>query len=577
MMKRLIPYFTLVSLLLLVISALPLVGQDTTVTAEAVGQANLRTSTFVESDLVGDITAGTRYPVIGRSDLYPWLLLGNPETSAPLGWVFAELVTVQGNVNTVPFSSEVIGAAPAATPTLAQATVDPAITATPTLPPVGVALPVQPIESPTPDFTNVVSGLLNGEVNIRFGPGVDYPRIGVAFAGEQFQITAYHTQLPWLQIRYPDAPNGFGWVAEDLLDVQGDIFSLPAISQTNFNLPTLTPTPNVIETSAILGATAVPLSPEFAALGNEVWNIVLSNGFDPQTSRFGALFVMDLQTGEAMTFGSQFAFSGTSITKVAILDRLYETLSSPPDTRTAVDIANTMICSENVATNRLLEIIGGGDVYAGANETTKLFRDLGLEKSFITAPYTIPGATQQPPSSPILLPTTIADQVKANPDLSNQLAVDDMGWMLASIYQCAYQNKGPLIEDFDGQYDPRECRQMLHVMSNNTVDALLKAGVPEDTRVAHKHGWVDETHGNAAVFFTPGGDYVAVIMLHQPEWLFFGESLPVMAEVSRTIYNYYNPDAPIEAIRDGFIPEAPTCNFAGTPLIDDLTNPFFDQ
>jgi beta-lactamase class A len=114
-------------------------------------------------------------------------------------------------------------------------------------------------------------------------------------------------------------------------------------------------------------------------------------------------------------------------------------------------------------------------------------------------------------------------------------------------------------------------------MSNNTVDALLKAGVPEDTRVAHKHGWINDTHGNAAVFFTPGGDYVIVMMLFQPEWLNFQESLPVIAEVSRQVYNYYNPEAPMPAIRDGFIPEAGTYNFAGTPLIDDLTAATFDQ
>jgi hypothetical protein len=33
----------------------------------------------------------------------------------------------------------------------------------------------------------------------------------------------------------------------------------------------------------------------------------------------------------------------------------------------------------------------------------------------------------------------------------------------------------------------------------------------------------------------------------------------------------------MEAIRDGFIPEAGSCNFAGTPLIDDLQSATFDQ
>jgi beta-lactamase class A len=438
-------------------------------------------------------------------------------------------------------------------------------------------VPQTPAATATPDFSNVISGVLSGEVNIRLGPGVEYARVGVGSAGEQFEITAWHTQLPWLQVRYAASPNGQAWIARDLLEINGDLFSLPSISQMTFNLPALTPTLPVLESSAILGGTPVPLSPAFAQLGSQLWDIVLENGFDPATSRFGSLFVMDLQTGEALAFGPEYAFSGTSIQKVAILTSLYGVLNNPPDTRVAIDIANTMICSENVATNNLLRMVGNGNVWSGANAVTTFLRELGLRHTFLTAPYTIPNQTPEPPIEAVELLTTDADQTKANADLSNQMTVDEMGQLLGSIYQCAYQDRGPLLERFGNQYDPRECRQMLHVMSNNTVDALLKAGVPEDTRVAHKHGWIDDTHGNAAVFFTPGGDYVIVMMLYQPTWLNFQESLPTIAEVSRQVYNYYNPDAPMEAIRDGFIPEAGSCNFAGSLLIDDLTSGIFDE
>ncbi|HLV36871.1 MAG TPA: serine hydrolase [Spirillospora sp.] len=570
-MKRLI----LGSVIVVIVTVIPALAQQPTgVTAEAIGQANLRANTDVESFLVGEITSGTRYPVLARSEFYPWLLLGDPATNQPIGWVFAELVTVQGNLNSLPFSTQIVdpNAVPTSTPAPASAA-EP--TATQEL--VGVILANAPTHTPTPDLSNVIAGELNGEVNIRLGPGVEYDRIGVGRAGDRFEIVAWHTQLPWLQVRYPDSPNGYAWIARDLLDINGDVTSLPSLSQTVFNLPTLTPTQPVLQSSAILGGTPVPLSPEFAALGSRLWDIILSNGFDPATSRFGALFVMDLQTGEALAFGTEYAFSGTSIQKIAILSRLYGVLNAPPDTRTAINIANTMICSENSATNDLLRLIGNGNVWSGAAEVTRFERELGLQNTFITAPYTIPGRTPEPPVQAVELPTTTANQVKANADLSNQMTVDEMGQLLGSIYQCAYQNRGPLLERFGDQYEPRECRQMLHVMSNNTVDALLKAGVPEDTRVAHKHGWIEDTHGNAALFFTPGGDYVIVMMLFQPTWLNFQESLPVIAEVSRQVYNFYNPDAPLEAIREGFIPEAGSCNFAGSPLIDDLTSAVFDE
>jgi uncharacterized protein YraI len=571
-MQRLIPLVLIAGLIVSVLT-LPVLAQSS-VTAEALGQANLRATTDVSSNLVGQITSGTRYPVMGRSEFFPWILIADPATNQPMGWVFAELVNIQGNLNAVPFSSLIIepGAAPTATP-FAPDAVEPS----PTQGLVGVFIPATATLQPTPDFSNVVSGRLNGEVNIRFGPGVEYDRLGIGQPGDQFEITGWHTQLPWLQVRYETSPNGYAWIAQDLLDVQGDVTSLPSLSQLIFNLPTLTPTPPVLETGAILGGSPVPLSPEFAQLGSQLWDIVLDAGFDPVTSRFGALFLMDMQTGEALGFGTEFAFSGTSIQKVSILNRLYGMLNSPPDIATAADIANTMICSENVATNNLLRLIGNGNVWSGAAEVTRFERELGLKNTFITAPYTIPNQTPEPPIAAVELPQTDADQTRTNIDLSNQMTVDEMGQLLGSVYQCAYQGRGPLLERFGDQYEPHECRQMLHVMSNNTVDALLKAGVPEDTRVAHKHGWIDDTHGNAAVFFTPGGDYVIVMMLYQPTWLNFQESLPVIAEVSRQVYNYYNPDAPMDAIRDGFIPETANCNFAGSPLIDDLTASIFDQ
>jgi len=569
-MKRLLLTF---GLLLCFAVTLSLAQQSTGVTAQAIGQANLRADDNIDSALVGEIANGTLYPVIGRSEFFPWVLLGEPDTFAPKGWVYNTLVTVNGNVNVVPFSNLIINESVPTPLPLATAAANQSQTQSNTVP-----SPTVVNVTPTATITAFgVSGIATGEINIRYGPGVEYPRVGVAYAGDRYEITGYHTQFPWVRIRFDGVPNNQAWIAQGLLDIEGNVFNTQAITQARLTLPTLTPTPSVISASSIAGQDAVPLSTGFQVLGSDLWNLVLDNGFDPETSRFGALFIMDLQTGEALTFGDNFAFSGTSVNKISIMAALYEVLDSAPTVEQATDIANTMICSENVATNRLLSIVGGGNEYDGAEAVTRFLNNLGLNRSFLTAPFIILGATPEPPPRPIPLPETTANQEKANPDFSNQITVSDMGALLANVYECGYGDGGPLIETFEGRIEPRECRQMLHVMSNNTVDALLKAGVPFDTRVAHKHGWIDDTHGNAAVFFTPGGDYVIASMMFQPEWLNFQESLPVIAEISRRVYNYYNPDAPQPIVRDGFIPEAGTCNFAGDPLVGDLMQPVWDD
>ena len=551
---------------LFMFASLALAQQQSAVTAQALGQANLRADDSIDSAQVGEITSGAAYPVLGRSQSYPWLLLGSPGSTIPIGWVYETLVAVSGRLEQVPFSDFQVDTSPA---TATASNVEIALSVSPPSP-TGEEPSLQPTATVTAARFGV-TGEVIGEVNIRYGPGINYPRVGVAQAGQRFDITGYHTQFPWVRVLFESVPNEQAWIARDLLRISGDLFSTAAISQTRFNLPPLTATPLAI--SGGLGE-QVPLSTGFQILANHLWNLVLERGFDPQTSRFGALFVMDLESGEAFGFGDDIAFSGTSINKIAILTALYTQLDGPPSISVATDIANTMICSENVATNRLLSILGGGNTYYGAEAVSNFYERLGWSRSFITAPFTTIG-TPEPPPGPIKLPKTSADQVKANPDLSNQLTVSESGALLSSIYRCAYQEEGPLIETFGDEIEPRECRQILHVMSSNTVDALLKAGVPARTRVAHKHGWIPDTHGNAALFFTPGGDYVIAMMLFQPQWLNFQESLPLIAEVSRRVYNYFNPEGPQAEIRDGFIPEAGSCNYYGDPLVVDIMQPIW--
>lgn len=566
----------------LLIAPLRQAAQSNTITATATNEANYRNQPSIEGDLLGQMVIGTPYPVVGRSEFFPWLLLGDPVSLQPIGWVFRDIVTVNGELFTVPFSTLIVdGNAAPLLPTTAPATgaVSPAqASVTPTLG--AAATTVAP--SATPIFN--VAGSVQGEVNVRYGPGVDYARVGVAQAGDRFQITGYHTQFPWVRIRYEASPTGEAWISESLLQIEGDIFSTDAVTATVLNLPTLTPTPSVIQSSRNLGDNAAPLSPEFAALGNQLFEGILARGFDPQTSRFASLFVLDLQTNEAITFGNEIAYRGTSVNKISILARLYGTLPQPPDEFLATDIANTMICSENSATNRLLSTIGAGDEWIGAEEVTDMMTTLGLDSSFLLAPYTVDPENPPLPPAPIPVPETGVDQRIAAPEPYNQVTVDDLGWLLASMYQCAYEESGPLLENYPGLYEPRECRQMIHVMASNTVDGLLKAGVPAETRVAHKHGWVSDTHSNAGIFFTPGGDYVVSMALHSAQidatgnrYLAFPESLPVLAETSRSIYNYFNPEVPMPAIREGFIPDAPTCNFRGDPLVADLQQSIWDQ
>ena len=79
----------------------------------------------------------------------------------------------------------------------------------------------------------------------------------------------------------------------------------------------------------------------------------------------------------------------------------------------------------------------------------------------------------------------------------------------------------------------------------NEEGNLIRFGVPDGVPVSHKHGWIPDTHGDAGVVFTPGGDYVIVEYLHLPgQWLQSDISFPILREISRAVYNYFNFDEP---------------------------------
>ncbi len=544
----------LLLLALALLTAWPALSQSPApVTAEALGQANLRAAAAVESELRGEIYHGQRWPVLARSEFYPWYLLGDARGQA-MGWVYADLVILDGDSQSLPLSTQVVPANPAR-PTLASAPATGSMTPTP--------------QSSTPAPLAAVYGALAGTVNIRQGPGVEYARIALGQAGERFRLTARHSLVPWVQVLDARGPTGRAWIALDLLEIEGDLASLPLFTQSVLHLPTLTPTPSLGQVSAVDGQGGSQQGPpvDLVAIAHQAWDLLLAAGFERESGQPAALYIVDLTSATAVGFHEQLAFSGTSIQKINILTALFATLQVPLSRDLAIDVANTMICSENVATNRLLTQVGGGDPWEGAAQSTALLETLEMSGSYLLTPYTIPGQTLQPPAVfPKIPPSLIVDAV-ADADPWNRITARDAGQQLASLYYCARGGDSSLAE---AGLEGRECRQALLVMGNNTVDALLRAGVPANTEVAHKHGWIADTHSNAALFRTPGGDYVIVLLLNRPQWLDFQRSLPLMAEVSRLVYNAYNPQAPLDSIREGFIPEAARCNFSRSPLVDEL-------
>jgi beta-lactamase class A len=257
----------------------------------------------------------------------------------------------------------------------------------------------------------------------------------------------------------------------------------------------------------------------------------------------GSFFIMDLSTGEEIGINENIALSGLSVVKIPILLETFRALDFEPTVDQEKLIAETAINSGNYSANLLLDVVAGQDnAYLGVDILTDSMSRLGLENTFIVTPYEEPN---RPGKSTRSTPANSRTDVNTFPDPTMQTTAEDMGTLLSMIYYCA-QGGGTLLAVYPEQITPGECQAIIDILSQNVEGNLIRFGVPEQTKVAHKHGWAGNTHGDAGIVFSPGGDYVIVEYLTQPDtdWLVHEISFPLLREISRAVYNYFNLEDP---------------------------------
>jgi beta-lactamase class A len=254
------------------------------------------------------------------------------------------------------------------------------------------------------------------------------------------------------------------------------------------------------------------------------------------------IFVKDLQTGDELGINADVAYTGLSVLKIAILVEAYRTLDLPLDPESTAWLSNTMgVNDSNTTANLLLrDVIGKGDSYQGVEGLTNAMNLLGLINTFMAAPYDRDEAEEDIVPLTIVTPANSRTDITAEPDPYMQTTPLDIGVLLEMIYQCS-RGGGALMVAHPDAFTVDECKQMIEWMSANRIDSLVEAGVPVGTKVAHKHGFTGDTHADAALVFSPGGDFVLVVYLHRSQWLEWEESAPLISDVATATYNYFNP------------------------------------
>lgn len=268
--------------------------------------------------------------------------------------------------------------------------------------------------------------------------------------------------------------------------------------------------------------------------------------FEQDYGGVASIFIMDLSTGAEINYRASVPMSGMHLLKLPIALETYHVLNDSPTPDDEALLSETILDVTSTGPNSLLTFIAGqtdgvADAYRGTEILTNSMNQLGLYNTFMVTPY-----EQQPLPArrTVETPANSQEALDTIPDPLMQTTAEDMGLLLAMLYYCAQGGGGTLQAVFPEQIIQTECQQILAMMQRNNIDSLIEQGAPSDTVIAHRHGWISDTHADAGIVYSPGGDYVIVVMMYKEGWLEWEVSSPLLADIARATYNYFNFDAP---------------------------------
>ncbi|MCC8169331.1 MAG: class A beta-lactamase-related serine hydrolase [Oscillospiraceae bacterium] len=222
-----------------------------------------------------------------------------------------------------------------------------------------------------------------------------------------------------------------------------------------------------------------------------------------------AVYVKNVDTNEYLSINNHPMYSA-SLIKMFIMNAVYEKLENGEleKTEEISSLLTEMITvSDNDATNRLVEILGGGDF------------DAGLEvENDCTSRYGFADTKQQ----------CDLQSVRTHPAKGrNYTSVNDCGKLLESI--CRKSLISYTASD-----------EMIDLLFGQQVRYKIPAGVPDEAFVANKTGEMSSAQNDAAIVYSPNCLYIICIMSNELTEDISGSAINKIINISSMVYDYFN-------------------------------------
>ncbi len=241
-----------------------------------------------------------------------------------------------------------------------------------------------------------------------------------------------------------------------------------------------------------------------------------------------SVYLKDLSLGRTMEI-NEHSMESASLIKLYIAGAIYEQLAlgNLSETDTILSALNDMITvSDNESSNVLVRQMcdESGDFQTGLAKVNDFIARYGFTN------------TQQV--------NGIADpSLWVSDGRVNMTSAADCGRLLEMIYN------GELASHF---YSFR----FETLLNRQEVNYKIPAGLPEGVHISHKTGEVDDTENDAAIIYTPYGDYIFCIM--STDLTDTDAAVDHIREITRLIYDYFCGNAlyPNEYILVETVPES---------------------
>lgn len=261
------------------------------------------------------------------------------------------------------------------------------------------------------------------------------------------------------------------------------------------------------------------------------------------------VYFQDLKSGKEVNFALYqgrevrpgIAFTGASTIKIPVMISAYKNIDGEMPEELKRQMGLMIDLSDNGSTDEVMKQVLDPNI--GPIQVTQDMQSLGMKNTFLAGFFS--------PGAPLLqryqTPANQRTDLSTDPDIYNQTTAEDMGRLLASIERCAADGSGPMLERLEGKVSQAECQEMIDLLAKNRKGVLLEAGLPEGTKIAHKYGWVTDakdgllhTVSDAAIVYTPGGNFVFTVYLYHAQQLPWEDAQRLVARLATAVDNFYN-------------------------------------